>query len=200
MKTRVGLFSMVLLVGLLTARTAHAESFAGRWHLLSYTRCVNTPANEQACRTLQSPSIFAVMGVRGGTLTVRGDGQYVSNVAGQYRVRFVTTITESVPGGHRPAHCDNTTVFTTAFSGICREVGQGHGHISLGGTGMPDFWQDDTAGSWQGQAGGRFATSGPTDTFNPVCAGTLNARQYLALFGYRSVPRGISMRIVLTHG
>lgn len=184
-----------------SAYSAHAEKemLSGHWHLVFYGKCVINSQNGAACRALQGPATFAAMTVPGATLEVKGIGDYASNRAGHYTVRFSTWVTERVPGAGRPAHCDDTTVFSGTYTGTCREQGTGHGHIAKGITGMPDFWQDDTSGAWNGNPPARFATGGPTDTFNPTCPGTYDTKRFMRLFGYRTVPAGITARVVLTH-
>ncbi|MBV9279927.1 MAG: hypothetical protein JOZ41_07585 [Chloroflexi bacterium] len=178
---------------------AQAESLAGHWHLTFYGRCVNSPQNLQACRALQSPAVFAAMGVAGTVLTVRGIGDYVTDARGRYTVRFVTAISERAPHAEAPGQCNNAAVFHAIFNGTCREEGSGHGHIARGGTGMLDFWQDDAMGWWDGPRPVRFAESTPTDTMNPACAGVLDTAGFMKLFGFERVPAGISARLVLTH-
>jgi hypothetical protein len=176
-----------------------AEMLSGHWHLVFHGKCIMNSDNLRACRSLQGPATFAVMNVRGATLDVTGIGDYTSNRTGHYSVRFTTWISEHVPHAGASLHCDNTTVFLGTFTGTCREQGTGHGHIGMGITGMPDFWQDDAQGTWNGTPASRFATGGPTDTFNPACPGTYNAARFLRLFGFSAVPAGISARVVLTH-
>ncbi|HEX6506351.1 MAG TPA: hypothetical protein VF221_01850 [Chloroflexota bacterium] len=185
----------------LTGRSVRAEQemLAGHWHLDFYGRCVITAGNEKACRLLQGPASFAATSVPGATLTVRGIGEYISDRSGRFSVRFSTWITERVPHAGRPSRCDNAAVFLGVFTGTCREVGTGHGHIAAGMTGMPDFWEDDTTGSWSGPSHARFATSGATDTFNPACPGTYDTKRFLELFGVRPVPAGIEAHVTLVH-
>ena len=178
---------------------AQAESLAGHWHLTFYGRCVLSAQNVQACAALQAPAWFAVYDRPGATLVVRGTGEYVADARGRYTVRFVTTISERVPGAAAPTRCDNSTVFDTVWTGTCREVGSGHGHIAPGATGMDDFWQDDTSGHWTGRPPVPFASGGPSDTMNPACPGTLGTAQFLRLFGIRHVPAGIQAKLILTH-
>ncbi|MGH2441654.1 MAG: hypothetical protein ACRDFX_00625 [Chloroflexota bacterium] len=181
-----------------SAARADKDTLAGRWHLSFYGKCVNTPRNLSACIALQQPATFPVMGKSVTVLVVRGTGTYISDARGRYTVRFVTSITERVPGITSRVHCSDPAVLYTEFSGTCTERGSGHGHVALGGTGMKDFWQDETAGRWSG-TGAPFAETSPTDTFNPVCAGTLNTAKFLGLFGFKHVPAGITARLVLTH-
>lgn len=182
-----------------TVASAESEQLAGHWHLYWYGKCSITQQNQQACRDLQSPATFSVVGIPGAVLTVIGVGDYEANARGHYTVQFTTTVIERVPGVPAPAHCDNWLVFDRAFNGTCREVGWGHGHIAPGRLRMPDFWQDDTTGWWNGHPGARFSTRGPTDTFNPACPGTYDTARFMGLFGYRTVPPGIVARVVLTH-
>jgi len=191
---------LALLVLVVTARPpahANAESLAGRWHLVFYGKCVLTATNAHACGVLQAPAWFAVYSHPGATLVVRGLGDYRADSRGRYTVRFVTTITEHVPGA-RPISCANSTVFDEVWNGTCREIGTGHGRIAPGATGMDDFWQTDTQGYWTGSHE-PFATSGATDTFNPACPGRLGTAAFLRLFGIRHVPSGIEAQLVLTH-
>src|SRR5947209_2389567 len=185
----------IFIVG---ASPARAEDFSGHWHLVFYGRCVNSAVNRDACAALQGPARFAVFGHRGTVLTVRGVGDYTSDRAGRYTVRFWTTVTESVPGAGRPERCTDALVFDGAFSGTCRETGSGRGHIALGRTGMPDFWQDVTRGVWEGAPPIPFVTTDPTDTFNPACPGRLNVKQFLFLLGIHRVPAGITGSLLLT--
>ncbi len=178
---------------------AEKEMLAGHWHLVFYGKCVMAPVNLNACRSLQGPATFAVMNVPGATLEVKGIGDYVSDKTGKYSVTFRTWVTERAPRTGRPAHCDNSTVFFGVFTRTCLEIGTGHGHIAKGVTGMADFWQDDTAGYWAGNPPAHFVTGGPTDTFNPTCPEVYSAKKFLSLFGFKSVPAGITARVVLTH-
>jgi hypothetical protein len=175
------------------------EMLSGHWHLVFYGKCVMDSHNLQACRSLQGPASFAVTNVPGATLEVTGIGDYTSNRMGHYSVRFATSISERVPHVGAASRCSNATVFLQTFTGTCREQGSGHGHIAMGITGMPDFWQDDTHGTWNGTPGVHFAAGGPSDTFNPACPGTYNTARFLRLFGFRTVPSGITARVVLTH-
>jgi hypothetical protein len=175
------------------------EMLSGHWHLVFYGKCIMDSHNLRACRELQGPATFAVMNVPGATLEVTGIGDYTSNRTGHYTVRFTTWIREQVPHIGMTSHCSNTTVFLQTFTGSCREQGSGHGHIAMGITGMPDFWQDDTHGTWNGTPGVPFAAGGPSDTFNPACPGTYDTARFLRLFGFTAVPRGITARVVLTH-
>ena len=88
----------------------------------------------------------------------------------------LAAVTRSSSSRPSPASVENT--------------GSGHGHIAMGITGMPDFWQDDTHGSWNGTPGAHFAAGGPTDTFNPACPGTYDTARFLRLFGFRRGTRG----------
>ena len=183
-------------------RALHAresEMLSGHWHLVFHAKCIMDTHNLQACRSLQGPATFAVMEVRGATLDVLGIGDYTSNRTGHYSVRFTTWISERVSGIGGPSHCDNAIVFLKTFTGTCREQGTGHGHIAMGITGMPDFWQDDTRGVWSGTPAARFAAVGATDTFNPACPGTYDAARLLRLFGIKTVPADIFAHVVLTH-
>jgi hypothetical protein len=182
-----------------TVIRAESENLAGHWHLYWYGRCSITVENQQACRDLQSPATFPAIGLPGAVLTVVGIGDYQADTRGHYAVKFTTTITERVAGLPAPRHCDDWLVFGREFNGTCREVGFGHGHIAPGRLRMPDFWQDDTTGSWNGHPGARFSVSGPTDTFNPACPGSYDTARFMKLFGYRTVPRGIVAHVVLTH-
>jgi hypothetical protein len=190
----------ILASALLLAGTAPAgaEDFSGHWHLIFYGRCANAPANWAACAALQGPARFAIFGRTGTVLTVRGVGDYISDRAGRYTVRFWTTVTEEVPGAHRPQQCTDALVFDGVFNGTCREHGGGRGHIAPGRTGMPDFWQDVTHGVWDGSPPAPFVTTVPTDTFNPACPGRLDTKHFLALFGIRRAPAGITASVVLT--
>jgi hypothetical protein len=174
-----------------------AESLAGHWHLTFYGKCVQTANNVQACRDLQSPATFGIMGVPGSTLTVTGTGDYISDASGRFTVTFVTKITELWRRGHRPALCSNTLVFHGAYNGTCQERGTGRGHIAAGKTGMVDFWEDETSGEWNGNPGTRFFDAIPTDTMNPACPGVYNTARFMRLFGYTHVPPGITARLVL---
>lgn len=176
-----------------------ADMLAGHWHLMFYGKCTLTAANLQACHDLQSPGDFAVASVPGATLTVLGIGEYVSDARGHYRVHFTTMISATTPNAGRTSLCDNHTVFDTQFSGRCTEEGWGHGHIAKGGTGMLDFWEDDTTGFWHGNPTARFYESTTTDTLNPACEGTLTTNKLMRLLGYHSVPVGISARLTITH-
>jgi hypothetical protein len=178
---------------------AEKEMLSGHWHLVFYGKCVMSRANLAACRSLQGPATFAAMNVPGSTLEVKGIGDYVSDKTGKYSVTFKTWVTERVAGAAHPAQCNNTTVFFGAFTGTCLEIGTGYGHIAKGITGMSDFWQDETTGYWKGTPPAHFATGGPTDTFNPTCPEVYSAKKFLALFGFKSVPTGITAHIVLKH-
>ena len=194
---------LITLVGATTQVSAQdrepREMLSGHWHLVFYGKCVMDSHNLQACRSLQGPASFAVMNVSGATLEVTGIGDYTSNRTGHYSVRFTTSIVERVPHVGAASRCSNATVFLQTFTGMCRERGSGHGHIAMGITGMPDFWQDDTHGTWNGTPGAHFAAGGPSDTFNPACPGTYDTARFLRLFGFRAVPAGITARVILTH-
>ncbi len=129
----------VVLAGAMHPAHAEKKMLAGHWRLLFHARCVLTPRTIDACRTLQAPATFAVMGVAGASLTVNGIRDYQADARGRYTVHFTTTVIEHVPHGSAPAHCSNALVFDGAYSGACREEGWGHGHIAQGRTGMPDF-------------------------------------------------------------
>jgi hypothetical protein len=197
--------ALVLLLSvwplLFTTQSARAEKdmLAGHWHLDFYGKCVVKPGNGQACRYLLGPASFAAMNVRGAIISVRGIGDYVSDRSGHFSVHFRTWIAERVPHYGAPARCDDATVFLGLYTGTCRETGSGRGHIATGITGMPDFWEDDTAGFWDGPAHTPFASTGATDTFNPACAGRYDTKRFLGLFGVRPVPSGITARVVLIH-
>ncbi len=210
-----GIWRLTLAIGIILAtlagamHPAHAERemLGGHWRLLFHATCVLTPRTIDACRTLQAPATFAVIGVVGASLTVNGIGDYQADSRGRYTVHFTTMVIEHVPQGSAPAHCSNALVFDGAYSGACREEGWGHGHIAQGRTGMPDFypvkgghtWQDDATGWWDGTPPARFAESSPVDTFNPACPGVYNTARFMKLFGYQTVPSGITARLVLTH-
>jgi hypothetical protein len=197
---RLGLvmLGVVLCSGAATAR-ADRDSLAGHWRLDFYGRCTMSPANTRACGYLLGPAWFAAMRHPGAVIAVHGVGVYVSDAAGRFSVRFTTWITERVAHAGPPARCDNRTVFLTNFTGTCRETGAGHGHIARGITGMPDFWEDETAGTWNGPTHAPFATGGATDTFTPACAGRYDTRRFMRLFGVTTVPGGITARVVLVH-
>jgi len=191
--------ALAALVGTLHPAHAEKEMLAGHWRLLFHATCVLNPRTVDACRTLQAPATFAVVGVMGASLTVNGIGDYQADARGRYTVHFTTTVIEHVPHGLAPAHCTNALVFDGIYSGACREEGWGHGHIAQGRTGMADFWQDDATGWWDGSPPARFAESSTVDTFNPACPGVYNTARFMKLFGYRTVPPGITARLVLTH-
>jgi hypothetical protein len=199
------LLTLALIISLIPAAfgslPAHAEKEmrAGHWHLDFTGTCKMTPANVHACQMLLGPATFAAMSVTGASISVHGVGVYVSDRSGHFSVRFTTWITERVPHAGPPTECDNTVVFLGQFTGACRETGTGHGHIARGVTGMPDFWEDDTAGTWSGKERARFVSTSSTDTFNPACAGTYNTQRFMKLFGIHPVPSGISARVVLIH-
>jgi hypothetical protein len=198
--SRIVLLAAAWTAGLAT-QPAHAdkEMLAGHWHLDFYGRCAMTAENVTACRYLLGPATFAAMDVPGAVIAVRGIGDYVSDRSGHFSVRFSTSISERVPHHGPAAACDNDTVFLGLVTGTCREVGTGHGHIARGITGMPDFWEDDSAGYWSGPPHARFASSSPTDAFNPACAGSYDTARFMWLFGIRHVPAGVVARVVLTH-
>jgi len=148
--------ALVTLARAIHAAHAEREMLAGHWRLLFHATCVLTPRTIDACRTLQAPATFAVIGVAGAWLTVNGIGDYQADVRGRYTVHFTTTVIEHVPRGSAPAHCSNALVFDGAYSGTCREEGWGHGHIAQGRTGMPDFYpaKGGTRGRTTRPAGG----------------------------------------------
>lgn len=198
---RAGMIGLTAVAGafMVPIPAAGAESFAGHWHLLFHGTCVLNVANQQACRDLQGPAEFPVFNTVGASLSVLGVGDYISDAHGHYRVRFTTTIREIVPRGRAAVQCNNWLVFSSTFTGTCIERGTGHGHIARGRTGMPDFWQDDATGYWQGPHPARFSETTSTDTFNPACAGNFDTKRFMAFFGYHGVPRGITARVILTH-
>jgi len=201
MKTVVRLALAVGILQIVTIMPAHADkdSLAGRWHLAFYGKCVITPANRRACSDLQSPAEFAVFDVPGSTLIVAGSGDYFANAKGEFTVSFVNTIIESTPHGRKPLHCSNALVFEGTFTGTCVQHGFGHGHIGKGHATMNDFIEDDASGWWEGTPPSRFLEVGTVDTNNPACPGVFDTTRFMATFGYKVVPKGVSARLVLVH-
>jgi hypothetical protein len=137
------------------------------------------------------------MAVRGGTLRVKGIGDYTVDAGGHYTVRYNTFITESAPGARKPSICNNRVVFETVFTGTCMEDGTGRGYIAPGGTGRNDFWEEETQGDWCGHAGTQFEVTALTDTLNPAVPGVYDTREFLALFGVKA-SAGVTVKVVLT--
>jgi hypothetical protein len=206
MQRRRALLAVSCILGLIAATISDPqpaaqakESMAGHWHLVFYGKCVDSRSNLQACAALQGPAAFPIMGVPGTVLIVKGVGDYIADARGHYTVRFITDIIERAPHARPPRACSNVLVFGAIYNGTCQERGTGHGHIAPGRTGMPDFWQDDTAGVWSGSPPARFADATPTDTSNPACPGVYDTKRFMALFGFKTVPVGITAHVVLIH-
>jgi hypothetical protein len=176
----------------------HASGLSGRWHLRYAWRCVNSPQNKLACAKLNGGRELAIMGIRHTTIAYQETEDFVSDAKGRFSGHGQEIILERK--AHAPSRCDQVEL---PYNGTCRYLTQKRGFIAKGKTGRLDFFVSYSATiplavhhkAPRGHYGG--TTSPAFDTGLPAVPGHLDARHYLALYGFKTVPRGITASYAL---
>lgn len=182
-----------------TLRVAHAQSLAGQWRYLEVITCTRSAANSDICSSLLGP----------GNITRFVNGFYAKCDAGghcTYNAFF--NASAYAPGMHPLCSPD---IFTTPFSGTCRETERGTVQIQgpPSATGLPDFFITDEYANYYGSppllnvhdpAG---AGAYPLDVGVPAVPGFYDTRRYLTLLGLQSPgqtpPSGVINFLLVTH-
>lgn len=99
------------------------------------------------------------------------------------------SVVERVAGAKR--QCSQIAL-QTAFNATCRYTDHSNGHVEVGPTGFPEWWQESVTSTYYGTRVSHGTSHSLNDALIPLTAGHWNAAQILGLLGFKSVPPGVT--------